>query len=132
MQALDTTYLVDYLAEAEGGPAGTFLEAHEDVPLYVSTLALYEIHRGAVFADGGESVETLARKLEWVERLPFTESSAREAVAIEREQRASGEPVNRVDVLVAAVARSAGAELVTRDSVFERIDGLEVVNYDES
>lgn len=130
MKAVDTTYLIDYLAEPENGPAARFLEANENVPLYAPTLALNEVYRGTVFADsGGDDVGALARKLEWLEHLPFTEQSAREAVEIERELRADGEPINRLDVLIAGVVRNAGAELVTRDTHFRNVDGLDVVEY---
>ena len=129
MKAVDTTFLVDYLTEDDDGPVAEFLETTEDEPLYAPTLVLNEVYRGAVFADGAETVDDLARRLEWLERLPFTDASAREAVAVERELKADGEPVNRLDVLIAGVVREVGAELVTRDEGFRAVDALEVVEY---
>ena len=131
MKAVDTTFLVDYLTEDGEGPVAEFLEATENEPLYTSTLALNEVYRGVIFADGAGTVDDLSRRLEWLERLPFTEASAREAVAVERELRADGEPINRLDVLIAGVVREVGAELVTRDEHFRAVDGLEVVEYAE-
>ena len=129
MKAVDTTFLVDYLTENDGGPVAEFLETTEDEPLYAPTLVLNEVYRGAVFADGAETVDDLARRLEWLERLPFTDASAREAVAVERELKADGEPINRLDVLIAGVVREVGAELVTRDEGFRAVDALEVAEY---
>ena len=133
MKAVDTTFLVDYLTEDDDeGPVAEFLETTENEPLYAPTLVLNEVYRGAVFADGAETVDDLARRLEWLERLPFTDASAREAVAVERELKADGEPINRLDVLIAGVVREVGAELVTRDKHFCAVDGLEVVEYAET
>lgn len=133
MKAVDTTYLIDYLTESAGGPAGKFLERHENVPLYAPTLVLNEVYRGAIFASNADTVDVLARKLDWLEPLPFTDGSAREAVAIERELKTAGEPINRLDVLIAGVVRDVGAHLVTRDRHFEKVSGLEVIRYaDES
>jgi len=131
MKAVDTTFLVDYLMENGEGPVAEFLGTTENEPLFAPTLVLSEVYRGAVFADGAETVDDLARRLEWLERLPFTEASAREAVAVERELKADGEPINRLDVLIAGVVREVGAELVTRDEHFRAVDGLEVVEYAE-
>ena len=133
MKAVDTTFLVDYLTEDDDeGPVAEFLETTENEPLYAPTLVLNEVYRGAVFADGAETVDDLARRLEWLERLPFTDASAREAVAVERELKADGEPINRLDVLIAGVVREVGAELVTRDEHFCAVDALEVVEYAET
>ena len=130
MKAVDTTFLVDYLTEDGEGPVAEFLGDTENVPLYAPTLVLNEVYRGVIFADGAETLDGLARRLEWLELLPFTEASAREAAAIERELNADGEPINRLDVLIAGVVREVGAELVTRDEHFRAVDALEVVEYD--
>ena len=52
MKAVDTTFLVDYLTEDGEGPVAEFLEATENEPLYAPTLALNEVYRGVIFADG--------------------------------------------------------------------------------
>lgn len=128
MRAVDTTFLIDYLTESEGGPAGRYLDRSESVPHYVPTLVLYEVYRGSLFADG-DDVDDLAGALEWLHRLPMTESSVREAVEVERELRAEGRPINQLDVLIAGVVRDAGAELVTSDDHFQQVDDLSVVDY---
>ena len=64
MKAVDTTFLVDYLTENDEGSVAEFLETTENEPLYAPTLVLDEVYRGAVFADGAETVDDLARRLE--------------------------------------------------------------------
>ena len=65
MKAVDTTFLVDYLTEDGEGPVAEFLEATENEPLYAPTLALNEVYRGVIFADGAGTVDDLSRRLEW-------------------------------------------------------------------
>ena len=124
MKAVETTYIIDYLAEADGGPAGQFLSAHESVPFYVPTLVLNEVYRGAIFSDGGPTVDALASQLAWLSPLPFTESSAREAVDIERELKEKGSPINQLDVLIAGVVRDVGAELTSSRDFIRRMSQL--------
>ncbi|ADJ16949.1 PilT protein domain protein (plasmid) [Halalkalicoccus jeotgali B3] len=50
---------------------------------------------------------------------------------IEAELLDQGTPINAVDMLIAGIVREAGATIVTRDSDFNRIEGLQVTNIDE-
>lgn len=131
MKAVDTSFLVDYLDEPEGGPAGQFLEDNEGVPLFTPTLAFNEVSRGAMLSAGAETVENLTQQLDWLGHLPFTEGSAREAVEVERELRDAGEVINRMDLLIAGTIRDVGGTIVTADEHFERVTGLPVDRYDE-
>ncbi|WP_132057181.1 type II toxin-antitoxin system VapC family toxin [Halorussus amylolyticus] len=127
MLAFDTSFLVDYLDGADA--ASEFLTAHEDKPFFAPTLALFEVYRGAARTGGREQVERVATGLDWVEPLPSTDAAAREAALVEAELLDTGTPINLGDVLIAGVCRQNGAKIVTRDGDFDRISGLEVVEY---
>lgn len=127
MIALDATYLVDYLDGVDDALA--FLDDRGSAPLHAPTLALYEVERGALRAGGRDALDAAVEALDWVEPLPLTASAAREAALVEHELREDGAPVNLGDALIAGICRDAGASIVTRDSDFERIDGLDVVAY---
>lgn len=127
MIAFDTTFLVDYLDGEDGAQA--FLQERRDKPFFAPTLALFEVYRGAARAGEPEDVERVRSALEWVEPLPLTDAAAAEAAHVEAELLDAGTPVNLGDVLIAGVCRQAGARLVSRDGDFDRIDGLEVVEY---
>lgn len=129
MKAVDTSFLVDYLDEDEGVEA--YLAEHEDEPFFVPTLAMNEIYRGAVLSEGADTIDDLEDQLDWLDRLPFTDESVREAAEIEGELQAAGEPINQFDLLIAGTVRQVGAPLVTRDGHFDRVDGLDVERYDE-
>lgn len=126
MIAVDTTFLLDYL----DGVAATqeFLQAHESKPMFAPSLSLFEVYRGAAQTDG-LTVDQLATKMDWLEPLPLTNATAREAAVIESELVSRGERINLKDMLIAGICRHHGARLVTRDADFDRIEELQTLSY---
>lgn len=127
MIAFDATFLVDYLDGVDA--AGEFVSERNRGVWFAPTLALFEVYRGALRAGSTAGMSRAVEGLEWVEPLPLTDDAGREAATIEDELRAAGEPINLGDVLIAGICRDAGAQLVTRDQDFERVDGLKVATY---
>jgi predicted nucleic acid-binding protein len=127
MIAFDTTFLIDYL-DAEPATE-VFLQSHESKPFFTPSLSLFEVYRGAARTGGSETVDSLTTKLDWIEPLPLTHTTAREAAVIEAELLDDGEQVNLKDILIAGVCRHHGARLVTRDADFDRIDDLQTLSY---
>jgi tRNA(fMet)-specific endonuclease VapC len=127
MIAFDTSFLLDYL---DGDTAAAeFLGVHEDKPFFAPSLVLFEVYRGAARVEGQAGVEQVVSSLDWVEPLPLTDAAAREAALVEAELLDAGERVNLGDTLVAGVCRHHGARIVTRDSHFDRVTDLEVIEY---
>lgn len=127
MTAFDTTFLVDYL---DAVPATEeFLQRHESNPFFTPSLSLFEVYRGAAHTGGTETVDRLGAKLDWIEPLPLTQATAREAAVIEAELAEDGKQINLKDVLIGGVCRHHGATLVTRDSDFDQIAELETMGY---
>lgn len=129
MHVLDSSFLLDYAdANQDGhGDAVEFLDANENRPFVAPTLVLYELYRGGVRA--GYDADEVASDFDWLEPMPFTESTAREAAEIYASLMDRGKPINSIDVLVAATARETGGTLVTADSDFDDVRNLDVVNY---
>jgi len=132
MNCLDSTFLVDFLdpSRERHDAARAWMEAHDDEPMYAPTFALWEVLRGAARLDGVEGVDDLRAELEWLDPLPFSDAAAAEAATIEAELREGGDEINAADYPIAGTARNAGATVVTADSDFERVPGLDVVRYD--
>lgn len=127
MIALDASFLVDYLDGTDA--AGDFLDANEDRPFFAPTPALFEVYRGGARSAGVDGIERIDSSLEWIDPLPLTVESAREAALVEAELLDAGEPINLGDVIIAGICRVNGAELVTRDDHYDRIEGLRVRTY---
>ena len=71
----------------------------------------------------------MASALDWIEPLPLTDESVREAALVEAELLDDGNRTNLADVLIAGVCRSHGARIVTRDDHFDRVADLDVITY---
>lgn len=127
MIALDTSFILDYLDGIEA--TASFIEAHEREPFYAPTLVLFEVYRGAARVGGRDAIDEVASSIDWLESLPMTEVTAREAVLIEAELLDAGTPINLGDALIAGICRHNGARIVTRDGDYERVDGLDVQMY---
>lgn len=131
MIALDTSFLVDYL---DGEPvAGEFVEEHREQPLHAPAQALFEVYRGGAHSspdDRREGIERVEDALAWVQPLAFDRAGAGTAARVEADLLETGERINLGDVVVAGTCLQHGADLVTADGHFERIDGLDVVRYD--
>ena len=60
--------------------------------------------------------------------LPFDSAAAQAYAVIAAARRAAGHPINHADCQIAAIARSAGASVATRDSDGFQGCGIDVVN----
>ncbi|MBX0286817.1 PIN domain-containing protein [Haloarcula salinisoli] len=127
MNCLDTSALVDYLHGNDAMAA--FLDATEQRPLFAPTVALHEVFVGGARLRGAGGVEDAREDLDWVEPLELTVEGAAEAALIEAELEDGGAKIGPMDTLIAGVVREAGGTLVTRDSHFDRVAGLEVQRY---
>ncbi|WP_129114066.1 type II toxin-antitoxin system VapC family toxin [Halegenticoccus tardaugens] len=127
MIAFDTSFLLDYLDGVD--TAAAYLEANERKPFFAPSLALFEVYRGVARVGGHDGIECVASGLDWIEPLPLTDSAVREAALIETELLDAGNRISLGDTLIAGICRHNDARVVTRDSHFERVDGLTVENY---
>lgn len=126
MKLVDTSFLIDYAQGDED--AISYLAEHDDEVFGASTIVLSEIYRGLMVTQEMNRQEAMA-KYEWVDAIPFKNSTAAEAAEIYVQLRAKGEMINKSDIYVAGTAREIGIPLVTADSDFETIDGLDVEFY---
>jgi len=94
----------------------------------ITSVALFEILRGKEQdQDKIRAFSELRRKLEV---LPFGEREAEEASEIEKKIDQNRLPKLGIDdLLIGATAKTNEAILVSNDSHFQRIDGLQLKNY---
>jgi hypothetical protein len=120
----DTTFWIDLLRERSGrqpGPASHFIAAHRAMRFRVSVVTWGEL------AEGFASAHDLDLALRGVRLLFLPQQVAWEASRIARE--IAGQRLGENDNWIAATARVWGLRLVTRDTAFERVPRLNVVNY---
>ena len=133
MKLLDTTFLVDHQRGEDA--VARFLEDCEEKgeTLVTSSINLKEIAVGKILVEEPTpTVEEVLADFGWLEVEPFSQRHALESARIEAELRGAGsyEPELAADILIAGVARSLKAPVVTRNTDdFEKFDGVSVEEY---
>lgn len=109
--------------------AVAFYEEHAEATFATTTVVAYELFGGLVEQGEPDRLERLHRDLDWVEFEPFTLADALETAILDDELRDDGTPIPVPDAMIAAAARRRDERLVAADGHFERVDGLDYVNF---
>lgn len=128
---LDSSFLIDRFRDREY--AQRFLESVDgDVPILVPTIVLHELFTGALRTGHGESIADIRRELAATRFVVFDDGAAEEAAEIRAALADRGELINRLDMLIAGVARQADATVIAVDRDYGRVPGLDVADPRES
>jgi tRNA(fMet)-specific endonuclease VapC len=122
---LDSSFLVDYLRGEDY--TETFLAGVDsEVRLLVPTVVLHELYFGALRGSQTRSIPNVRTALGTAEFVGFTDAAAEEAAEIRATLAARGDLINSLDMLIAGVARDAGAAVVAVDRDYGRVPNLDV------
>ncbi|WP_273837616.1 PIN domain-containing protein [Halococcus sp. PRR34] len=124
---LDTTFLIDLLAQLDAADDALAGLIEGETPVAVSPLSVYETGLGLREREYDRFDEILAS----VVVLPLGHTESRRALSIQRTLGARGEPIGDIDSLIAATAvESADPRVLTRNiDEFARISDLDVETY---
>ncbi len=114
MLFLDTSTILAYKRGAD--EVVSYLEGNE--PWFTSSVCIYEFVTGAMWRDS-ISAHVARQSIGGVRSVDLNETVALEAARMQNELRRDGDEMAVRDLLIAATARSTGAELVVADSDFE-------------
>ena len=125
---LESNFIIDLLNGKEN--AVLIYEEIKNTPLSITAIAsvaLFEILRGK------EQNQTKIQKFEelrkTLEVLSFGEREAEEASQIEKTIHQNGFTISALDLLIGATAKTNGAILLSNDSDYQRIEGLQLRTY---
>jgi predicted nucleic acid-binding protein len=124
---LDSSVIIDML---EGVPDAVEYVENNGQPYLTSSLCVFEVLDGKL-GSGTTDVTTARQDFGGVQSLDLNENIAMEAARIQDQLLDDSERMATRDLLIAATARSTGAELVVADSDFETqylTDLMEVTN----
>ena len=122
MLILDTNILSEVLKPAPEPVVTAWLAAQDPLQTYITAITEAELRYGAATLPKGRRRAALAKAIhavleeEFRDRvLPFGGSAPQLYASIAAERRAKGRPISQFDGQIAAIARTAGASLATRN-----------------
>lgn len=135
MILLDTNVLSELMRPVPDEGVERWLVDQTDGSVFVSAITEAGLRYGAALLPKGRRKSTLAAAIEALlgedfsgRVLPFDSAAAVEFAEIAAKRREAGRPISQADAQIAAIARSWGATLATRDVVDFEECGIGVVN----
>jgi len=135
VKLLDTNVLSELMKPAPHPGVVRWLDAQPTVDLWICAITIAEIRLGiALLPDGTRKTDLGLRAEAMLDyfaeaSIAFDTLAASEYASIVAQRRKAGRPIGVEDAQIAAIARSAGLTLATRNlSDFADIDGLGVVD----
>lgn len=135
MIVLDTNTLSETMKPLPSDPVLRWLASQEPTSTFLTFVTQAEILYGLELMPVGRRRQRLADAAEEVftedfrgRILPFDELSAREFAKILATRKAAGGPMSQFDAMIAAIARSHGAALATRNSDDFEDCGIRLIN----
>lgn len=135
MIVLDTNVVSELMRPAPDGTVRGWIAAQSASSLYITSITQAEILHGIALLPSGKRRDALEGAAEAMFRddfagriLPFGSDAARPYARIAAERRRAGKPISQFDAQIAAIARSSGAAIATRDSAGYEGCGVEIVN----
>ena len=127
MKVLDSSFCADFLRGRES--AKEYRLDNRGESLILTSVGYDELYHGAV-KEGRDPV-LVDDNLPWMEQLDYNRSHALEGARIWQELNEKGQRIQHPDMMLAGIARVLDVPVVTADSGFERIEGLDVENHRE-
>lgn len=122
---LDSSFLIDRFRDR--AYAQRFLEGIDgDVAVLVPTVVLHELFTGALRSGHADRVGTIRHELAGTQFVPFDDGAAEEAAVIRATLADRGDLINRLNMLIAGVARQADATVIAVDRDYDRVPDLDV------
>lgn len=136
MILLDTNVLSELMRPRPELKVVRWVDARSEFDLWISAITVAEIRLGIAILPEGRRKDILNDLVEEMfhqdfseQCLPFDCEAAREYALIVAERNQKGLPISVEDAQIAALARTAGLALATRNTKgFLDIEGLELVN----
>lgn len=135
MILLDTNIVSEFMTSAPDTRVLAWLNAQSDASLYFSTVSIAEVEFGLCVLPQGKRRALLSQRFhEFLEIafgpriLAFDEDAARSYGAIRARRRALGRPMSAFDAQIAAIARTRGLTVATRNTRDFADCGVDLLN----
>ncbi len=129
--SLDTGIAGDYIFRRHGVFERARREASRGNKIGITIPVLAELHYGIEFSSSRErNLRKLRAAMGALVLWPFTEDAAEEYGRLAAELRRIGRPMQQIDIMIAAIARTLGdCVVVSKDSDLVAVPGLKVEDW---
>jgi predicted nucleic acid-binding protein len=135
MIVLDTNVLSETLRVRPADPVARWLREQPSQALFTTSVCEAEMLYGLALLAKGKRRSTLETMVQAIfaesfagRILPFDSAAAKAFAEIAADRRAAGRPISQFDAEIAAIVRSRGAALATRDLGDFAGCGIELIN----
>ncbi len=134
MIILDTNVLSEFVRPEPSERVTRWLDSHRRSVLAITAVTAFEMLYGVAKLPGGQrrrrfGAAVAAQLADFAERvLPFDAEAAAHAAELTASRRASGRPIAVPDAQIAAIARSRGCVLATRNTRDFAATGVELID----
>jgi tRNA(fMet)-specific endonuclease VapC len=130
MLVLDTTILIDALHEKSTALRKIIELEESEETICTTQINALELYRGAYLpTKSSEIIRKTKELLDAFVVLGINNDTYEWFAALSAELRSRGESINDFDELIAAIAMTNEAAIVSNDNHFKRIPGLRVISY---
>ena len=128
---LDSGILNDFISHRNGVREKCFSESLRGNKIGVGVPVVAEMAYGIEYGENRDrNMRSLANALSNLKIWPFDKDAAFEFGRLHAELRRNGRPMQIIDIMIAAIAKTMGnCVVVTKDSDFEAISGLAIANW---
>ena len=135
MIVVDTNVVSELMLPSPADAVIEWVSAQQAPTLYFTTISEAELRYGVAILPIGRRREQLLAAVEGMLRedfagrvIPFDRQAARAYAEIASTRRAAGRPIDYADCQIAAIARSVGASVATRNVRDFEGCGIDVIN----